>query len=123
MRFRKNYLTELLQKTLFSCDLKSSKSLKSFSKELFFCSGLRNTRSLGRGDQHQHQDNQMVSLVLPNNTNGTLQCTDLQIVGLVFICRLRSTSAVVTINNNGLRPVNVFILTRVVIIPLCPAHM
>ena len=121
MRFRKNYLTELLQKTLLRCDVKSSKSLKSFSKELFFCSGLPNTRSLGRGDRYQHQDNQMVSLVLLNNTSDTLQCTDLQIVGLVFICRLRSTSAVVTIdtNNNGLRPVNVFR----VIIPFRPAHI
>ena len=88
MRFRKNYLTNLLQKTLLRCDVKSSKSLKSFSKEIFFCSGLRNTRSLaGRGDRYQHQDNQMVSLVLLNNTNDTLQCTlctDLQIVGLGF---------------------------------------
>ena len=97
MRLKKNYLTKLLQKTLLRCDVKSSKSLKSFSKEIFFCSGLRNTRSLaGRGDRYQHQDNQMVSLVLLiiNNTNDTLQCTDLQIVGLVFICWLRSTSAV-----------------------------
>ena len=86
-------------------------SLNSFSMELFFCSGLPNSRSLGRGGRYQHQDNQMVSLVLLTNTNGTLQCTDLQIVDLVFICRLRSTSAVVTIdtNNSGLRPVNVFI--------------
>ena len=45
----------------------SSKSLKSFSKELFFCSGLRNTCSLGRGGRYQHQDNQTVSLVLLNN--------------------------------------------------------
>ena len=45
----------------------SSKSIKLFSMELFFCSGLRNTRSLGRGDRYQHQDNQMVSLVLLNN--------------------------------------------------------
>ena len=121
MRFRKNYLTKLLQKTLLRCDVKSSKSLKSFSKKIFFCSGLRNTRSLGKGDRYQHQDNQMISLVLLNNTNDTLQCTDLQIVGLVSICRLRSTSsAVVTIdtNNNGLRPINVFI----VIIPFRPAH-
>ena len=36
MRFRKNYLTELLQKTLLRCDVKSSKTLKSFSKELSF---------------------------------------------------------------------------------------
>ena len=45
----------------------SSKSIKLFSMELFFCSGLPNTRSLGRGDRYQHQDNQMVSLVLLNN--------------------------------------------------------
>ena len=45
----------------------SSKSIKLFSMELFYCSGLRNTRSLGRGDRYQHQDNQMVSLVLLNN--------------------------------------------------------
>ena len=45
----------------------SSKSLKLFSKELFFCSGLRNTYSLGRGGRYQYQDNQMVSLVLLNN--------------------------------------------------------
>ena len=96
-------------------------SLNSFSMEFFFCSGLPNTRSLGRGGRYQHQDNQMVSLVLLNNTNGTLQCTDLQIVDLVFICRLRSTSAVVTIasNNSGWRPVNVF----TVIIPFRPAHI
>ena len=69
MRFRNNYLTKLLQKTLLRCDVKSSKILKSFSQEIFFCSGLRNTRSLaGRGDRYQHQDNQMVSLVLLNNT-------------------------------------------------------
>ena len=68
MRFRKNYLTELLQKTLLRCDVKPSKSLKSFSKELFFCSGLPNIRSLGRGDRYQHQDNPIVSLVLLNNT-------------------------------------------------------
>ena len=122
MRFRENYLTELLQKTLLRCYvIVSSKSLKSFSKELFFCSGLRNTRSLGRGGRYQHQDNQMVSLVLLNNTNDTLKCTDLQIVGLVFIHWLRSTSAVVTIasNNSGWRPVNVF----TVIIPFRPAHI
>ena len=45
----------------------SSKSIKLFSMELFFCSGLRNTRSLGRGDRYQHQDNPLVSVVLLNN--------------------------------------------------------
>ena len=84
-RFTKNYLTELLQKTLLRCDVKSSKSLKSFSKELFFCSGLPNTRSLGRGDRYQHQDNPIVSLVLLTMLIGTLQCIDL---GLVFISLL-----------------------------------
>ena len=68
-RFRKNYLTELLQNTLIRCDVKSSKSLKSFLMELFFRSGLRNTRSLVRGDRYQHQDNPIVSLVLLNNAN------------------------------------------------------
>ena len=45
----------------------SLKSLKSFLKELFLCSGLRNTRSLGRGGRYQHQDNQMVSILLLYN--------------------------------------------------------
>ena len=61
-RFTKNYLTEL------RCHVKPSKSLKSFSKELFFCSGLPNIRSLGRGDRYQHQDNPIVSLVLLDYT-------------------------------------------------------
>ena len=36
MRFRKNYLTELLQKTLLRCDVKSSKVLTHFQWNFSF---------------------------------------------------------------------------------------